>query len=83
MSTQPKADINFQTNLFDATNQLCGLVSSDDYKHYVFPLIFMRYLPLRYDKRKERIEAMTDYSIRSFYTGVDEIIRETFLVGLE
>lgn len=37
MSTQPKADINFQTDLFNTANQLCGPVSPDDYKHYVFP----------------------------------------------
>ncbi|WP_242247671.1 class I SAM-dependent DNA methyltransferase [Bacillus cereus group sp. BfR-BA-01523] len=79
MSTQPKADINFQTDLFDAANQLRGPVSPADYKHYVLPLIFMRYLSLRYDKRKAHIEAMTDNPDSDFYAAGDEIIRETFL----
>ncbi|PGA98732.1 type I restriction-modification system subunit M [Bacillus toyonensis] len=79
MSTQPKADINFQTDLFDAANQLRGPVSPADYKHYVLPLIFMRYLSLRYDKRKAQIEAMTDNPDSDFYAAGDEIIRETFL----
>ncbi|GMR63535.1 type I restriction-modification system subunit M [Bacillus sp. MN7755] len=79
MSTQPKADISFQTDLFDAANQLRGPVSPADYKHYVLPLIFMRYLSLRYDKRKAQIEAMTDNPDSDFYAAGDEIIRETFL----
>ncbi|CUB35078.1 Type I restriction enzyme EcoKI M protein [Bacillus cereus] len=79
MSIQPKADINFQTDLFDAANQLRGPVSPADYKHYVLPLIFMRYLSLRYDKRKAQIEAMADNPASDFYAAGDEIIRETFL----
>ncbi|WP_342716286.1 class I SAM-dependent DNA methyltransferase [Bacillus paramycoides] len=79
MSTQPKADINFQTDLFDAANQLRGPVSPADYKHYVLPLIFMRYLSLRYDKRKAQIEAMTDNPDSDFYAAGDNLIRETFL----
>ncbi|PFK16423.1 type I restriction-modification system subunit M [Bacillus cereus] len=76
---QPKADINFQTDLFEAANQLRGPVSPADYKHYVLPLIFMRYLSLRYDKRKAQIEAMTDNPDSDFYAAGDNLIRETFL----
>ncbi|MCC2370215.1 type I restriction-modification system subunit M N-terminal domain-containing protein [Bacillus cereus] len=75
--------MNFQTNLFDAANQLREPVSPVDYRHYILPLIFMRYLSLRHDKRKAQIEAMTDNPSSNFYAAGDEIIRETFLVRLE
>ena len=39
-----KADIDFQKDLFEAANKMRGSVAPSDYKHYVLPLIFLRYL---------------------------------------
>ena len=39
-----KADIDFQKDLFEAANKMRGSVAPADYKHYVLPLIFLRYL---------------------------------------
>ncbi len=51
-----KADINFQKDLFDAATNMRGSVAPADYKHYVLPLIFLRYLSNRYELRKEEID---------------------------
>jgi type I restriction enzyme M protein len=50
-----KADIEFQKDLFDAATKMRGSVAPADYKHYVLPLIFLRYLSNRYELRKDEI----------------------------
>lgn len=79
MNPTIKADIDFQKDLFDAANQLRGPIAPADYKHYVLPLIFMRYLSLRYDKRKKEIKNMTADPQSEFYAGGDEEIQLSFL----
>lgn len=51
-----KADINFEKDLFEAANRMRATVAPADYKHIVLPLIFLRYLSLRYDKRRQELE---------------------------
>lgn len=51
-----KADINFEKDLFEAANRMRATVAPADYKHIVLPLIFLRYLSLRYDKRRKQLE---------------------------
>ena len=53
-----KADIDFQKDLFDAATNMRGSVAPADYKHYVLPLIFLRYLSNRFEMRKEEIEGL-------------------------
>ncbi|WP_031545361.1 type I restriction-modification system subunit M [Salinicoccus luteus] len=50
-----KADINFQKDLFDAATKMRGSVAPADYKHYVLPLIFLRYLSNRYELRRQEL----------------------------
>ncbi|NHN29651.1 type I restriction-modification system subunit M [Paenibacillus agricola] len=79
MSQILKADIDFQNELFDAANQLRGPIAPADYKHYVLPLIFMRYLSLRYDKRKAKITEMINDPESEYYAAEDETMKEMFL----
>jgi type I restriction enzyme M protein len=51
-----KADIDFERDLFEAANRMRATVAPADYKHIVLPLIFIRYLSLRYDKRREELK---------------------------
>ncbi len=53
-----KADIDFQKDLFDAATRMRGSITPSDYKHYVLPLIFLRYVSLRFDKRRAQVEVM-------------------------
>ena len=54
MPTQ--VDINFERELWEAAVNLRGTVAPADYKHYVLPLLFLRYLSLRYEQRHQQLE---------------------------
>lgn len=74
-----KADINFQKDLFDAATNMRGSVAPSDYKHYVLPLIFLRYLSNRYDLRKEEIDNLVKDPNSDWYASDEEtqqIIKE-------
>ncbi len=45
------ADLQFERELWDPAVNMRGTVSPADYKHYVLPLLFLRYLSLRYENR--------------------------------
>ena len=44
--------------LFQAAITLRGSVEPADYKRYVLPIIFLRFLSLRYDRRRADLEAL-------------------------
>lgn len=44
-----KADIDFEKELWDATNELRGAVSENNYKNYILPLIFLKHLSELYE----------------------------------
>lgn len=44
--------------LFQAAITLRGSVEPADYKRYVLPIIFLRFLSLRYDRRRSELEAL-------------------------
>ncbi|KHE72485.1 class I SAM-dependent DNA methyltransferase [Halobacillus sp. BBL2006] len=74
-----KADINFQKDLFDAATNMRGSVAPADYKHYVLPLIFLRYLSNRYNIRKEEIDNLVKDPHSDWYASDEEtqqIIKE-------
>src|SRR5690606_13647345 len=53
-----QADITFEKELFEAANRMRATVAPADYKHIVLPLIFLRYLSIRYEKRRRELEQM-------------------------
>jgi type I restriction enzyme M protein len=63
-----KADIEFQKDLFDAANKMRGSVAPADYKHYVLPLIFLRYLSNKYEQRRTQLEQMVKDPNSDWYT---------------
>ena len=54
----PQADINFERELWETAVTLRGTVAPADYKHYVLPLLFLRYLSLRYEQRHQQLELL-------------------------
>jgi type I restriction-modification system DNA methylase subunit len=44
--------------LWQAAVTLRGSIEPADYKRYVLPIIFLRFLSLRYDKRRAELEAL-------------------------
>ncbi|MCY7758513.1 type I restriction-modification system subunit M [Bacillus spizizenii] len=73
-----KADIDFQKDLFDAATRMRGSITPSDYKHYVLPLIFLRYVSLRFDKRREQVELMVNDPESIWYSD-DQEVRESIL----
>lgn len=71
-----KADINFEKDLFEAANRMRATVAPADYKHIVLPLIFLRYLSLRYDKRRKELEKQLSDPDSPMYFNDAEIVRE-------
>ncbi|WP_338447751.1 type I restriction-modification system subunit M N-terminal domain-containing protein [Niallia oryzisoli] len=71
-----KADINFTSDLFDAAKKLRGSVAPSEYKNFVLPLIFLRYLSLRYDKRREELEALVSNPESDWYMEDQEMRNE-------
>lgn len=73
-----KADINFTKDLFDAANKMRGSVAPSEYKNYVLPLIFLRYLSNRYELRRKVIVEMVSDSESMWYTD-DEDVKQDIL----
>lgn len=64
--------------LWNSAVALRGAVEPSDYKRYVLPLIFLRFLSLRYEKRRAELEALTRDPQSDFYTE-DEAMRADIL----
>ena len=44
--------------LWQAAVNLRGAIEPADYKRYVLPIIFLRFLSMRYEKRRKELEKM-------------------------
>ncbi len=76
----PQADINFEAELWDAAVNLRGNVAPADYKHYVLPLIFLRFLSLKYERRRDAIGKLLRDPDSGYYTKdattADEVLND-------
>jgi type I restriction enzyme M protein len=50
--------VDLTRELWHAAVQLRGSIEPADYKRYVLPIIFLRFLSLRYEKRRAELEAL-------------------------
>mgnify|MGYP001258076437 CR=1 FL=1 len=71
-----RADIEFTNDLFDAANKMRGSVAPSEYKHYVLPLIFLRYLSNKYEQRRAAIRDMINDPNSDWYTPDKEMQEE-------
>ncbi|MFD1781615.1 N-6 DNA methylase [Fredinandcohnia salidurans] len=71
-----QADINFTSDLFDAANKLRGSVAPSEYKNFVLPLIFLRYLSLRYEKRRDELKELVSNPKSDWYMEDPEMRKE-------
>lgn len=77
-AAKPKADIDFENELWNAANELRGAVAENQYKDYVLSLLFLKHLSERYDLRKEEIRKEFTNPKSEYYT-TDESIQLTLL----
>jgi len=82
MAVQTQADIEYTKDLFEAANRMRGSVAPSEYKHIVLPLIFLRYLSLRYEKRRNELETIVRDSKSEWYTE-DYAMREIILSDVD
>ena len=78
VKSKPKADIDFEQELWDAANELRGAVAENQYKDYVLSLLFVKHLSERYDLRKEEIKKEFT-NPKSDYYSTDNAIQLAFL----
>ncbi len=70
---------NLEKELWQTAVNLRGTVAPAEYKNYVLPLLFMRYLSLRYEQRYEQLALLLKDRRSHYYTGdaaVDQEILE-------
>ena len=75
---KPKADIDFEAELWNAANELRGAVAENQYKDYVLSLLFLKHLSERYDLRKEEIRKEFSDPESDYYTS-DQAIQMMLL----
>src|ERR1035441_837962 len=54
--------------LWQAAVNLRGSIEPADYKRYVLPIIFLRFLSLRYERRRTELERMIAEPASEYYT---------------
>lgn len=75
--SSPKKRESFEKELWNAAVELRGNVAPADYKHYVLPLIFLRYLSLGFEKRREAIEHEIHEQVKKYH--VPQLVLERLL----
>jgi type I restriction enzyme M protein len=61
--------------LWQAAVNLRGSIEPADYKRYVLPVIFLRFLSLRYERRREELARMVQEPKSEYYTKDPKIAR--------
>jgi type I restriction enzyme M protein len=63
--------------LWEAAVTLRGSIEPADYKRYVLPIIFLRFLSMRYEKRREELEKLIADPESDYYTEDSEAAQST------
>jgi len=61
--------------LWEAAVTLRGSIEPADYKRYVLPIIFLRFLSMRYEKRREDLERLIADPSSDYYTTDSEVAK--------
>jgi type I restriction enzyme M protein len=66
--TKPKADIDFEKELWSVANELRGAVAENQYKDYVLSLIFLKHMSERYEVRRDELQNQLNDPASKYYT---------------
>jgi type I restriction enzyme M protein len=77
-TAKPKGDIDFESELWNAANELRGAVAENEYKNYVLSLLFVKHLSERYEIRKEEIKKEFTNPKSEYFTP-DKVVQLSFL----
>ncbi|MGB8644610.1 MAG: class I SAM-dependent DNA methyltransferase [Anaerolineae bacterium] len=70
------ADINFEQDLWQAAVQLRGNIAPSDYKHFVLPLLFLRYISLKYERRYAQLDLALKDPASDYFTSDLNVAKE-------
>lgn len=65
---KPKADIDFEKELWSVANELRGAVAENQYKDYVLSLIFLKHMSERYEVRRDELQNQLNDPESKYYT---------------
>lgn len=65
---KPKADIDFEKDLWNVANELRGAVAENQYKDYVLSLIFLKHMSERYETRREELQYLIEDPKSTYHT---------------
>jgi len=68
LDNKPKADIDFEKELWNVANELRGAVAENQYKDYVLSLIFLKHMSERYELRRDELLNLTSEPKSPYYT---------------
>lgn len=75
---KPKADIDFEQELWNAANELRGAVAENQYKDYVLSLLFTKHLSERYEMRKNELKREVSDPDSAYFT-IDADVQQSIL----
>jgi len=80
---KPKADIDFEAELWEAANELRGAVAENQYKEYVLSLLFVKHISERYQYRFEELKKELNNPASDYYTTKEKEKQEILNDDLE
>lgn len=76
-STLGNGTASLLKELWEAAVTLRGSIEPADYKRYVLPIIFLRFLSMRYEKRREELERLLADPESDHYTQDTKVVQST------
>lgn len=67
-ASSPNSHADLINQLWQAAVNLRGSIEPADYKRYVLPIVFLRFLSLRFEKRREELEGLIAEEGSEYYT---------------
>lgn len=67
-TSKPKADIDFEKELWNVANELRGAVAENQYKDYVLSLIFLKHMSERYESRRDELLHLVSEPKSEYFT---------------
>src|SRR5450759_166973 len=80
---KPKADIDFEAELWEAANELRGAVAENQYKEFVLSLLFVKHISERYQYRFEELKKELNTPASDYYTTKEKEKQEILNDDLE
>lgn len=81
--SKPKADIDFENELWEAANELRGAVAENQYKDFVLSLLFVKHLSERYQYRHDELVSALNDPKSEYYTTKEKEKQEILNDDLE